>query len=157
MTHPSVGAVLRQFLQPFLLRYKVASRVVDTFKRLSRCHTGQLGWSLMQCKTCSKLHWNPNGCGDRHCPDCHHRQRELWLKKQRRDLLPVRYYHWVFTLPAELRCLVLQNQKLLYTLLFDAAANTLLEFGLSEFNAQIGVTALLHTGLHQSSSLRTLG
>ena len=145
MTTLSVGAVLRRFLSAFLERYKIPSRVIDTFKRLSRCHTGQLGWSLMQCEGCSQLHWTPNGCGDRHCPDCSTRQRELWLKKQRTDLLPVRYYHWVFTLPSHIRSLALQNQKLLYTLLFDSAAKTLLEFGLRQFNAQIGLTALLHT------------
>lgn len=145
MTALSVAAALRRFLPAFLLGFKVPVRVITTFKRLSRCHTGKLGWSLIQCQTCSDLHWTPNGCGDRHCPDCHHRQREVWLKKQNADLLPVRYYHWVFTLPAILRPLLLQNQKLLYTLLFDSAANTLLEFGLKQFNAQLGLTALLHT------------
>ena len=145
MSSLSVAAALRRFLPPFLLRYNIPSRIIDTFKRLSLCHTGKLGWSLIECQTCSDLHWTPNGCGDRHCPDCHSRQRELWLKHQRKDLLPVRYYHWVFTVPAALRPLFLQNQKLLYTLLFTAAANTLLEFGLNEFNAHIGLTALLHT------------
>jgi len=145
MKQPSVGEALRRFLGPFTQRFSVGPRILDCFRRLSRCHTGQLGWSLIQCHTCSHLHWTPNGCGDRHCPDCHGRQRELWLEKQRHDLLPVRYYHWVFTLPALLRPLALQNQQLIYTLMFEAASQSLLRCGRQSLNAQIGITALLHT------------
>jgi Putative transposase/Transposase zinc-binding domain len=140
-----VGVALRRFLPSFTHRYAPDAHTLQVLKRLSRCHTGEAGWSLWQCGACSAAHWRPLGCGDRHCPDCQNRRREDWLAKQKQSLLPVRYYHWVFTLPASLRAVALQNQASLYRLLFDAAAGTLLRFGWENFNAELGVTALLHT------------
>lgn len=140
---PSVAAVLRRFLPDFPGPLSPHTRQV--LRRLSRCHTGQLGWTLWQCEACSAAHWRPQGCGDRHCPECTARAREAWLDRQRQALLPVRYYHWVFTLPAVLRPLALQNPKVLYTLLFDAAASTLLQFGQERLGVRLGITALLHT------------
>lgn len=141
----SIAAVLRQFLPAFIACGRVCPHVLKVLSRLSQCLTGQLGWALWLCERCSFSHWRPLGCGDRHCSQCTARAREAWLQKQRAALLPVRYYHWVFTLPAVLRPLALQNQKALYTLLFDAAAQTLLQFGEERFGARLGVTALLHT------------
>ena len=143
MERPGVAAILRRFLP--VADFPAATHTHDVLRRLSRCHTGQLGWTLWDCARCEQLHWRPSGCGDRHCPECTSRAREAWLERQRAALLPVRYYHWVFTLPAALRPLALQNQKAIYTLLFDAASATLLQFGQERFEARIGVTALLHT------------
>ena len=139
----SVAAVLRRFLP--VADFPAPSRTHEVLRRLSRCHTGQLGWTLWDCQLCTALHWRPSGCGDRHCPECSAHAREAWLEKQRAALLPVRYYHWVFTLPAALRPLALQNPKAIYTLLFDAASATLLQFGEERFGARLGITALLHT------------
>lgn len=140
---PSVAAALRRFLPE--ARFPASPHTVQVLRRLSRCLTGLLGWALWLCQRCTRLHWRPLGCGDRHCPQCTARAREAWIQKQRAALLPVRYYHWVFTLPAALRPLALQNQKPIYTLLFNAAAETLLQFGQERLGAQLGLTALLHT------------
>ena len=142
---PTVAAVLRQFLPEFLARTPVSPHLAQVLRRLSRCGTGQLGWALWECELCAQTHWRPLGCGDRHCTQCQARPRQTWLDQQRQALLPVRYYHWVFTLPALLRPLALQNPKALYTLLFDAAAATLLQFGHERFGARLGLTALLPT------------
>ena len=142
---PTVAAVLRRFLPAFTARGLASPHVLKVLRRLSRCLTGQLGWALWLCERCSRPHWRPLGCGDRHCPQCTARAREAWLTRQRTALLPVRYYHWVFTLPAVLRPLALQNPKPIYTLLFNAAAETLLQFGEERFGALLGITALLHT------------
>lgn len=141
----SVGAVLRRFLPEFTGLYPQAPHTLHVLRRLSHCHTGRVGWSLWQCVLCRSSHWRPLGCGDRHCPDCQGQSREQWLESHRQSLLPVRYYHWVFTLPSILRPLTLQNQALLYRLLFDAASATLLQFGRERFGVGMGVTALLHT------------
>ena len=117
---PTVAALLRRFLPT--ADFPASPRTHQVLRRLSRCHTGQLGWTLWQCGRCSEPHWRPSGCGDRHCPDCTSRAREEWLEKQRTALLPVRYFHWVFTVPAVLRPLTLQNQKAIYTLLFNSAS-----------------------------------
>ncbi len=142
---PSVGAVLRRFLPEFTGLYPQAPHTLHVLDRLSHCHTGRVGWSLWQCALCRSSHWRPLGCGDRHCPDCQGQRREQWLEDQRESLLPVRHYHWVFTLPSALRPLALQNQALLYRLLFDAASATLLQFGRQRLGVELGVTALLHT------------
>lgn len=141
----SVGAVLRRFLPEFASRYPQAPHTLHVLRRLSHCHTGRAGWSLWQCALCRSSHWRPLGCGDRHCPDCQGQRREQWLEAQRESLLPVRYYHWVFTLPSSLRPLALQNQALLYRLLFNAASAALLQFGHERLRVEIGITALLHT------------
>lgn len=141
----TVAAVLRRFLPGFLTRGPVSPHTAKVLRRLSLCHTGELGWALWQCDHCQGAHWRPLGCGDRHCADCQIRPRQAWLEKQRRALLPVRYFHWVFTLPAGLRPLALQNQQAIYTLLFECASATLLQFGQERLGARLGITALLHT------------
>ena len=142
---PTVAEALRRFLPAFAARFPASPHTHQVLRRLSHCHTGSAGWSLWQCARCQSAHWRPMGCGDRHCPQCQDGRREDWLGKQRAALLPVRYYHWVFTLPAVLRPLALQNPKALYNLLFDAASETLLQFGAERLGARIGITALLHT------------
>jgi hypothetical protein len=96
---------------------------------------------VWQCQQCHRTHWRRHGCGDRHCPSCQHQRSRQWLQEQRRALLPVRYFHWVFTLPAALRPLILQNQAPLYRLLFASAGATLLQFGQQRFQAELGLTA----------------
>jgi len=87
----------------------------------------------------------PHSCRNRHCPRCQGAQAFDWLERQSESLLPVPYYHLVFTLPHVLNPLIGQNQRALYKLLFDAASATLLEFGRQRFAGEIGVTAVLHT------------
>ena len=142
---PSVGLALRRFLPDFAARFPASPHATQVLRRLARCHTGDAGWSLWKCARCESSHWRPLGCGDRHCPDCQGQRREQWLEAQRESLLPVRYYHWVFTVPAGLRPLALQNPDHLYKALFDAAAATLLQFGRERLGAELGITALLHT------------
>jgi hypothetical protein len=87
----------------------------------------------------------PHACRNRHCPLCQGAQARDWLERQEAVLLPVPYFHVVFTLPHVLNPLIRQNQRGLYNLLFAAASQTLLEFGRQTFQAQVGVTAVIHT------------
>lgn len=91
------------------------------------------------------MHFVPHACRNRHCPLCQGAAARRWLTKQERALLPVPYFHLVFTLPHVLNPLIQQNQRVLYNLLFQAASETLLQFGRNRFNAQLGITAVLHT------------
>jgi hypothetical protein len=141
----TLAKVLEVFLPEYLQGRAVPAHQLKVFRRLSRCRSVQLGWTVWQCQACGGSHWRPNGCGDRHCPSCQHGHSRLWLHRQRSALLPVRYFHWVFTLPARLRPLALQNPKLLYELLFECASATLLHFGQERFHAELGLTAILHT------------
>ena len=141
----TLAKVLEVFLPQYLQGRPVPSHQLKVLRRLSRCRSPQLGWTVWHCSGCQRSHWRPNGCGDRHCPSCQHQHSRQWLERQRQSLLPVRYFHWVFTLPARLRALALQNPQALYGLLFESASATLLQFGQQRFGAQLGLTAILHT------------
>ena len=116
-----------------------------TLHALLRCHTAELGGHLYRCVDCGREHFIAHSCRNRHCPSCQRAGAEDWLARQSESLLPVAYFHWVFTLPHCLNGLIRQNQRQLYKLLFDSASATLLQFGRSRLKAQIGVTAVLHT------------
>ena len=116
-----------------------------TLNALLRCHTPELGGHLYRCADCGVEHFQAHSCRNRHCPSCQRAGADQWLLKQRASLLPVPYFHVVFTLPHSLNPLISQNQRQLYKLLFDSVSATLLEFGQHKLKAQIGFTAVLHT------------
>ena len=114
---------------------------------LAACRTAKLGGHVDACDACGELRVSYNSCGNRHCPKCQAQQRAKWLEKRCQDLLPVPYFHVVFTLPAELAPLALQNQREIYGALFAAAAATLRTIAADpkHLGADIGFTAVLHT------------
>jgi hypothetical protein len=141
----TLGAILRAFLPALLLLLKLGKHKLRVLWHLAACGTPALGANLFACPHCPHRHWSPRSCGDRHCPRCMAAKSCQWLEKQTRSLLPITYYHCVFTLPAELNSLVLANQRRLYLLLFDCAAQSLLEFGRNRLHGDLGITAVLHT------------
>jgi hypothetical protein len=117
-------------------------------RAIRRCRTAALGGHLDECTRCG--HRAPisyNSCRDRHCPKCQTAARDRWIAARRRELLPTRYLHVVFTLPHRLAPLVLQNKKVLYGLLFRTSAETLLEVARNprHLGAEIGFFSVLHT------------
>jgi rubredoxin len=115
---------------------------------IRRCRTAALGGHLDECMRCG--HRAPisyNSCRDRHCPKCQTAARDRWIAARRRELLPTRYLHVVFTLPHRLAPLVLQNKKVLCGLLFRTSAETLLEVARDprHLGAEIGFFSVLHT------------
>ena len=115
---------------------------------IRRCRTAALGGHLDECTRCG--HRAPisyNSCRDRHCPKCQTAARDRWIAARRRELLPTRYLHVVFTLPSRLAPLVLQNKKVLYGLLFRTSAETLLQVARhpKHLGAEIGFFSVLHT------------
>ncbi|MBK7390006.1 MAG: transposase zinc-binding domain-containing protein [Bacteroidetes bacterium] len=100
------------------------------------------------CERCAYQRITYNSCRNRHCPKCQKLNREKWVEKLSCTLLPVRYFHIVFTLPSELNRLCLVNQKILYDLLFAAASQTILSLAgdPKHLGAQTGLVALLHLG-----------
>jgi len=141
----TLGAILRTFLPALLHLLKLGNHKLRVLRHLAACGTPALGANLFACPHCRHRHWAPRSCGDRHCPRCMASKSWQWLEKQTRSLLPISYYHCVFTLPAELNSLVLANQRRLYSLLFDCAAQSLLEFGRNRLHGDLGITAVLHT------------
>lgn len=109
------------------------------------CRTAELGGHLEECDSCGFQRPCYNSCRNRHCPKCQSLAKARWLEDRKAELLPVGYFHLVFTLPHELNPLVLTNKKRLLNLLFQAVSETLLEFGRTHLNGQLGFLAVLHT------------
>jgi hypothetical protein len=116
-------------------------------RAIVHCRTAALGGHLHHCSDCGYRAIVFHSCRNRHCPKCQVAARRRWLTAREKELLPVRYFHVVFTLPHQLSPLLLQNKKILYDLLFRASAETLLELALDpqHLGAQIGFLAVLHT------------
>jgi len=115
---------------------------------IRRCRTAALGGHLDECTRCGyRATISYNSCRNRHCPKCQTAARDRWIAARRRELLPTRYLHVVFTLPHRLAPLVLQNKKVLYGLLFRTSAETLLEVARNprHLGAEIGFFSVLHT------------
>jgi Putative transposase/Transposase zinc-binding domain len=112
-----------------------------------RCRTAALGGHRDQCLRCGHQAISYNSCRNRHCPKCQGNARSKWLAARSAELLPVPYFHVVFTLPHELSALVLQNKRLLYDLLFRTSAATLIEVARNpkHLGADIGLLSVLHT------------
>jgi hypothetical protein len=125
----------------------VAPGVENSLRYLAACRTAALGGHATCCTHCGEVRYHYHSCGDRHCPQCGGNKRFAWLERQRRDLLPVPYFHVVFTLPHSLSALVMGNRDELYRLLFEAAAQTLLQVAAyrNQLGARIGLLAVLHT------------
>src|SRR6266567_209324 len=123
---------------------------------IARCRTAALGGHIDECSRCGqRATISYNSCRNRHCPKCQTGARERWLAARRRELLPSRYVHVVFTLPPQLASVALQNKKVIYDLLLRASAETLLQVARDprHLGAEIGFFSVLHTwnqklGLH---------
>src|SRR5216683_2205511 len=114
---------------------------------IEHCRTAALGGHIEACADCG--HWRIayNSCRNRHCPKCQGAAARTWLAEREADLLPVGYFHVVFTLPAEVADIAFQNKALVYDLLFRAASQTMLTIAADpkHLGARIGITAVLHT------------
>lgn len=123
----------------------LCAHVWKTLNAILCCRTPALGSHHYRCADCGRDHMVPHSCRNRHCPRCQGANAHEWLDRQEEDLLPVPYFHVVFTLPHTLNPLILQNPRALHSLLFDSVSATLLEFAHNKFGVRPGITAVLHT------------
>ena len=116
-------------------------------RAIELCRTAALGGHVDQCNHCGHQTISYNSCRNRHCPKCQSLATAQWLEERRGELLPVEYFHVVFTLPDSLAPLALQNQRVVYNLLFQAASQTLrrLAAAPTHLGARLGFLAILHT------------
>ncbi len=114
---------------------------------IEQCRTAALGGHVLRCNACDTVEVSYNSCRNRHCPKCQARAAQRWLEARQADLLPVEYYHVVFTLPAPISALAYTNKAVIYRLLFDVAAETLATIAADpkHLGAQIAITLVLHT------------
>ncbi len=118
-----------------------------TLGAIEDCRTAALGGHAYECAECGARKIVYNSCRNRHCPKCQSLEKERWLEQRCAELLPVPYFHVVFTLPEELNPLAVSHPRLLYSLLFRCASETLLEIAADpkHLGARIGILAVLHT------------
>jgi hypothetical protein len=121
-------------------QYKVANAIIA-------CRTSALGGHIDKCDHCNHERISYNSCRNRHCPKCQALLRAKWVESRTRELLPVPYFHVVFTLPQKLNAFALRNKEAFYSIFFQAVSETLTIFGHDEkyLGAQIGFIAILHT------------
>jgi hypothetical protein len=144
-----VADIIRQHGKDFIEsnRSRLTWQQLKVLRAIERCRTAALGGHLDRCSRCGHRAISYNSCRNRHCPKCLTNARDRWLADRQKELLNVGYFHVVFTLPHELSWLALHNQKVVYQLLFQASAETLLEIAADpkHLGAQIGFLSVLHT------------
>lgn len=148
----NIARAIQQFLPLLEASNSLSGHQRSTLKLLSICKTSALGGHRQRCNNCvyTKIHYN--SCGNRNCPCCQGVNKEKWIIDRRHDLLPVKYFHCVFTIPSELHPYFRYNKKLLYDLLLRTVKDTLLAFGIDPkhgINGKIGGIILLHTWTQQ--------
>ena len=120
---------------------------LKVMRAIEQCRTAVLGGHVLRCDTCETTQISYNSCRNRHCPKCQGAAAQRWLEQRQGELLPVEYYHVVFTLPASIAEIAYQNKALVYQLLFQASADTLTTIAADpkHLGAHIGFTGVLHT------------
>lgn len=131
----------------YLKQHKRPPHVQKAVRAIRRCRTSELGGHMDICEDCEYMKISYNSCRNRHCPKCQALSKERWILARKEELLPVPYFHVVFTLPSELDGIVMQNQELLYNLLLRISQETIRELaGDNKYlGAKIGLTSILHT------------
>ncbi|PIP05542.1 MAG: IS91 family transposase [Syntrophobacterales bacterium CG_4_9_14_3_um_filter_49_8] len=144
-----LASILDQYHDALQAKYgsQLLTGHLHAIDAISRCRTPEAGELFVQCLDCGHAEWRPRSCGHRSCPQCQNHEASLWLDRQQKKLLPVEYFMVTFTLPYEMRFLAMDNQTLIYNLIFVCVSSTLKDFGLNpkHLGADIGMTAILHT------------
>jgi len=112
---------------------------------IAQCRTARLGGHVDRCESCGYEHPSYNSCRNRHCPKCQALAQEIWIEARRQQMLDVRHFHVVFTLPAELRPIARFAPRVVFDALMQAAQRTLVEVGQRRLDATVGATTVLHT------------
>ena len=142
-----LGEIFRAHIDAFRDRHTLSPLQAQVVRAICACRTAQLGGHLDVCLDCGYKRPAYNSCRNRHCPKCQALDQHRWLERCLSRILPVAYFHVVFTLPGELASVGLRNRRLVYELLFRAAASTLLTLGKDpeRLGALLGLTMVLHT------------
>jgi len=142
-----VADIFRSYGPAYREAHKLPYNHLRVMRAIEACRTAVLGGHKDKCDNCGHLEISYNSCRNRHCPKCQTLRKERWIEARSEDLLPILYFHVVFTIPSELNPLVLMNQKVMYDLLFRSVSETLMELAYDQkhLGAQIGATGILHT------------
>lgn len=133
-----------QFGDEYRRNHKLPLHILKTMIAIESCRTAELGGHVEGCNECGNIRISYNSCRNRHCPKCQTLAKERWLQKRKEDVLPVGYFHIVFTIPQELNFITLTNQKEMYSTLFNSVSETLLELSRDKkyLGAEIGFMSI---------------
>lgn len=141
--------IFRQFGPAYRLahHYSLSIEHLRAMRAIELCRTAALGGHLDKCDSCGHTSISYNSCRNRHCPKCQNLDRAEWLEKRQAELLPLDYFHVIFTLPDCFSSMALQNKSVIYNILFRAASQSMLTIAADpkHLGAEIGFIALLHT------------
>jgi hypothetical protein len=142
-----VAQIFRQHGPAYRDSHRLSRDALRVMRAIELCRTAVLGGHKDQCDHCGHVEISYNSCRNRHCPKCQTLRKEKWIEARCKDLLPIEYFHVVFTLPSELNPLVSMNRKVLYDLLFRSVSETLTQLANDpkHLGAAIGGIAILHT------------
>jgi hypothetical protein len=140
-----VADILRNHIADYQKAYPLWTEHKKIVSDLLNCRTAKLGGKIERCDHCATLRIVYHSCRNRHCPKCQHMPRERWLEKRKDEILPLSYFHVVFTLPHELNTIILNNKRVMFNILFAAASKTLLNFSENQLHGTPGFLAILHT------------
>ena len=140
-----LAQVIDRYGKEFVQQHTPTAYASRTLSALQRCRSASLGGHVDRCDHCGHIRISYNSCRNRHCPKCQNTQRESWIANRKRDLLPVPYFHVVFTVPDKLNGLFMHHPAELYNLLFSCSWNTISQFSFTQLHAETGMVAILHT------------
>jgi len=142
-----LAGVLRTFGPAWLASHTLSARASKVWRAIVACRTAALGGHVETCELCGKVRYVYHSCRNRHCPTCQTRAKEAWLRARRQELLPVPYFHLVFTLPHALNDLIGRHSRGLYECLFAAVSETLTEFAANprHLGGEAAFSLILHT------------
>lgn len=142
-----VADIFRQHGHQYRLSHPLPRTHLRAMRAIEACRTSELGGHKDKCDQCGHIEISYNSCRNRHCPKCQTLRKEKWIEAREEDLLPIQYFHVVFTIPSELNPLVLMNQKVMYNILFRSVSETLTELAGNpkHLGARIGFIGILHT------------
>jgi hypothetical protein len=143
----SVAEILKSYLPDYLRNHKLSTRQYKAANAIMTCRTEKQGYHKYKCEECGFEKIEYNSCGNRHCPKCQKAKSAEWVGKRLKELLPVYYYHAVFTMVHTLNVIALYNKKIFYDIMMKASARTLLDFAKDPkfLGAKIGFVGILHT------------
>ena len=146
---PELSDILQQYGRQFIEKYpgKLSKKQRSVLYNIEHCRDGSYGYHTDICDSCGHRVITNNSCRDRHCPKCSNIASKKWVNARMSDLLPISYYHSVFTLPHAFSELIMFNRRIIYELMFSSAAAALQQFASDPewLGARIGFFGILHT------------
>ena len=142
-----VQEIFREYGEEYRRNHKMQNHIIKAMKAIERCRTAELGAHEDVCDNCGYIKISYNSCRNRHCPKCQSIAREKWIYKREQEILNVKYFHVVMTIPSEIYVIAKQNENKVYKIMFQAVAETIEELAKDKkyLGAEIGITEVLHT------------